>query len=133
MSTVSDSRPRLTWFRAKHLIFTAIVLMMGYVAVHNESFLVDGADAEWQHIESFKWWLLFHGSAGACALLLIVSARPHRPAPVGRTRVVWGITRGWAVSSHWDRSMGWDKAKACFAEHKCAICGREIRLGHGVA
>jgi uncharacterized membrane protein len=57
-------------FKGKKVLFGLIVLMMGYVIVHNESFLVDAADAEWQHIESFKWWLLFHGTAGACALLL---------------------------------------------------------------
>ena len=27
-------------------------------------------DPEWQHIASFKWWLLPHGIAGACAFLL---------------------------------------------------------------
>ena len=70
MSSVPDSRPRATWFRPKYMLFAAVILMMSYVAVHNESFLIDAADEEWKHIESFKWWLLFHGSAGACALLL---------------------------------------------------------------
>ena len=37
---------------------------------HNESFLVDRADPNWQHIRPFRWWLLPHGLAGACALLL---------------------------------------------------------------
>jgi uncharacterized membrane protein len=45
--------------------------MMAYVLGHNESFLVDPADPEWQHIEPFKCWLLVHGLAGACALLLV--------------------------------------------------------------
>ncbi len=70
MSTVPESRPRVGWLRPKNLLFAAVVLMMSYVVVHNEGFLIDGANDEWKHIESFKWWLLFHGSAGACALLL---------------------------------------------------------------
>jgi uncharacterized membrane protein len=56
--------------RPQYLLFGAIFLMMAYVIVHNESFLVDRSNAEWRHIESFKWWLLFHGTAGACAVLL---------------------------------------------------------------
>jgi uncharacterized membrane protein len=55
---------------AKSALFGLILLMMGYVIAHNERFLIDAADDEWKHIESFKWWLLFHGTAGACALLL---------------------------------------------------------------
>jgi uncharacterized membrane protein len=70
MSTIPALRARAAWFRPKYLLFTAIVLMMSYVIAHNESFLIDQADDEWKHIESFKWWLLFHGTAGACALLL---------------------------------------------------------------
>jgi uncharacterized membrane protein len=70
MSTVPEIRARAPWFRPKYLLFAVIVLMMGYVIAHNESFLIDQADEEWKHIESFKWWLLFHGTAGACALLL---------------------------------------------------------------
>ena len=59
--------PRL---RAKYLLFGTIGLMLVYVVVHDESFLVNPKDAIWQHYESFKWWLLPHGIAGACALLL---------------------------------------------------------------
>jgi len=44
--------------------------MIAYVAVHNESFLANRADPEWEHIRSFRWWLLPHGLAGACAILL---------------------------------------------------------------
>lgn len=44
--------------------------MLAYVLQHNERFLIDRADPFWQHIASFKWWLLPHGLAGACALLL---------------------------------------------------------------
>ena len=44
--------------------------MMAYVIYHNERFLIDAKDPEWPHIETFKWWLLPHGLAGACALIL---------------------------------------------------------------
>ncbi len=43
---------------------------MVYVLFHNESFLVNRADPIWQHYQPFKWWLLPHGLAGACALFL---------------------------------------------------------------
>jgi uncharacterized membrane protein len=70
VATTSAYRRGSSWFRAKTLLFACIALMMAYVIVHNESFLIDRADGEWEHIESFKWWLLVHGTAGACALLL---------------------------------------------------------------
>jgi uncharacterized membrane protein len=44
--------------------------MLAYVIPHDESFLVHPKDPIWQHYEPFKWWLLPHGIAGACALLL---------------------------------------------------------------
>jgi uncharacterized membrane protein len=44
--------------------------MLAYVIPHDESFLVHPKDPLWQHYEPFKWWLLPHGIAGACALLL---------------------------------------------------------------
>lgn len=44
--------------------------MLAYVLYHNESFLINRADPAWQHYEPFKWYLLPHGLAGACALLL---------------------------------------------------------------
>ncbi len=44
--------------------------MMGYVLYHNERFLINTADPAWQHYQPFKWWLLPHGLAGACALFL---------------------------------------------------------------
>jgi hypothetical protein len=43
---------------------------MAYVLYHNERFLLDSMHPVWQHYEPFKWWLLPHGLAGACALLL---------------------------------------------------------------
>ena len=56
--------------RAKYLLFGFVALMIGYVLWHNESFLLRPQDPVWQHYQPFKWWLLPHGLAGACALLL---------------------------------------------------------------
>jgi uncharacterized membrane protein len=70
MATVHDFRPRPSWLNAKNLVFAGIFLMMSYVVHHNESFIIDRSDPNWDHIKSFKWWLLPHGVAGACALLL---------------------------------------------------------------
>jgi uncharacterized membrane protein YozB (DUF420 family) len=44
--------------------------MVAYVLRHNEHFLIDAKDPVWQHYQSFKWYLLPHDLAGACALLL---------------------------------------------------------------
>jgi uncharacterized membrane protein len=44
--------------------------MLAYVLYHDESFLVHPKDPIWLHYEPFKWWLLPHGLAGACAILL---------------------------------------------------------------
>lgn len=67
MQAVLERSPRL---RPKYLLFAAIGLMLAYVIPHDESFLVHPKDPMWQHYEPFKWWLLPHGIAGACALLL---------------------------------------------------------------
>ncbi len=56
--------------RLKYLLFGFIGLMIGYVLVHNESFLVHRDAPVWQHYHPFRWWLLPHGIAGACAILL---------------------------------------------------------------
>jgi uncharacterized membrane protein len=69
MATVF-SRPRASWISGKNLLFAGICLMMGYVLQHNETFVIDRSDPNWDHIRTFKWWLLPHGLAGACALLL---------------------------------------------------------------
>ena len=61
---------RSSWFRPKYLLLAAIGLMLAYVIPHDESFLLHPKDPIWQHYEPFKWWLLPHGIAGACALLL---------------------------------------------------------------
>lgn len=70
MSTAPVAQPPVSWLRPKYLLFAFIGLMMAYVLRHNESFLINRADPVWQHYEPFKWWLLPHGLAGACALLL---------------------------------------------------------------
>ena len=70
MSTTLTAFKRSPWFRAKYLLFAAIGLMLAYVIPHDESFLVHPQDPLWQHYQPFKWWLLPHGIAGACALLL---------------------------------------------------------------
>jgi hypothetical protein len=62
--------PAARQFPAKYLVFTAIAAMTAYVLYHNERFLIDPAHPIWNHYEPFKWWLLPHGLAGACALLL---------------------------------------------------------------
>jgi uncharacterized membrane protein len=67
MQAILARSPRL---RPKYLLFAAIGLMLAYVVSHDESFLVHPKDPMWQHYEPFKWWLLPHGIAGACALLL---------------------------------------------------------------
>ena len=61
---------RSSRLRPKYLLFAGIALMLAYVIPHDESFLVHPKDPIWQHYEPFKWWLLPHGIAGACALLL---------------------------------------------------------------
>ena len=70
MSTMLIALKRSSWFRTKYLLFAAIGLMLAYVIPHDESFLVHPKDPIWQHYEPFRWWLLPHGIAGACALLL---------------------------------------------------------------
>ncbi len=63
------ARPRLT-IRPKYLAFTFVAVMMAYVAVHNESFLVNWKDPIWVHYRAIKWYLLPHGLTAAFALLL---------------------------------------------------------------
>jgi uncharacterized membrane protein YozB (DUF420 family) len=70
MAGATISQRRLPWLRSKHLLFAFIGAMMAYVLHHNERFLIDPADPVWNHYQPFKWWLLPHGMAGACALFL---------------------------------------------------------------
>ena len=59
-----------SWPRPKTFAFVAVAIMAAYVLYRNERFLIDPAHPVWQHYEPFKWWLLPHGLAGACVLLL---------------------------------------------------------------
>jgi|ERR1700676_82668 len=70
MSTVAAPLQRSSLLRPKYFLFAFVGLMLAYVLRHNESFLIHRSDPVWQHYQPFKWWLLPHGVAGACALLL---------------------------------------------------------------
>ena len=59
-----------SWPRPKTFAFVAVAIMAAYVLYRNERFLIDPAHPVWHHYEPFKWWLLPHGLAGACVLLL---------------------------------------------------------------
>jgi uncharacterized membrane protein len=56
--------------RAKNVVFAFVGVMTAYVLYHNERFLIEPDNPIWQHFQPFKWWLLAHGVAGGCALLL---------------------------------------------------------------
>jgi uncharacterized membrane protein len=70
MSTASAALRHIPRNRSKYLLFAFIGLMIAYVLRHNEHFLIDASDPVWHHYQPFKWKLLPHGLAGACALLL---------------------------------------------------------------
>jgi uncharacterized membrane protein len=73
MSTATATRivaPPSRQFKAKYVLFGVFALMLLYVLQHNESFLIHPNDPVWQHYQPIKWWLLPHGLAAACALLL---------------------------------------------------------------
>ena len=70
MATASMPVQQSWWLRPKYLLAALIGMMLAYVIVHDEAFLINPQDPEWQHIHSYRWYLLPHGLAGACALLL---------------------------------------------------------------
>ena len=70
MSDTTGVTPTARLPRLKHVVFAVIAAMTAYVLYHNERFLLDAAHPIWNHYEPFKWWLLPHGLAGACALVL---------------------------------------------------------------
>jgi uncharacterized membrane protein len=70
MVTAPLSVPRATYVRPKYVLFAFIGMMIAYVLWHNERFLVHPNDPIWEHYHPFRWWLLPHGLAGACAILL---------------------------------------------------------------
>lgn len=70
MSTAAVAVRRSSKLRGKYVIFGVVGLMILYVLKHNEYFLVDWKAEIWAHYQPFKWWLLPHGLAGACAIFL---------------------------------------------------------------
>lgn len=70
MATASVTAQAPSRVRPKYLVFTFVGLMLAYVLIHNESFLIHPDDPVWHHYHPFRWWLLPHGLAGACAILL---------------------------------------------------------------
>jgi uncharacterized membrane protein len=70
MATTSLHVQRASLVRPKYVLFAFIGLMIAYVLHHNESFLIHPKDPVWQHYHPFRWWLLPHGLAGACAIFL---------------------------------------------------------------
>ncbi|HTJ85911.1 MAG TPA: DUF2306 domain-containing protein [Terriglobales bacterium] len=70
MATTSVAVRPASRMRPKYALFALVGLMIAYVLVHNESFLVQPSHPVWQHYQPFRWWLLPHGLAGACAILL---------------------------------------------------------------
>jgi uncharacterized membrane protein len=57
-------------FKTKHVFFAAFGLMTLFVFYLYETPFLDPQSPVWQHVEPAKWLLLFHGVAGAVALLL---------------------------------------------------------------
>ena len=70
MSTSAPSLRPSIGVRSKYIIFAFVFTMLLYVLQHNERFLIQPNHPVWNHYEPFKWWLLPHGLAGACAILL---------------------------------------------------------------
>src|SRR5215212_11858519 len=77
-------------FKTKHVFFAAFGLMTLFVFYLYETPFLDSQSPVWQHVEPVKWLLLFHGVAGAVALLLApfqFSARLRRRS-MGAHRVL---------------------------------------------
>jgi uncharacterized membrane protein len=70
MATTSLPMQKASHVRPKYVLFALVGLMIGYVLYHNESFLIHPDAPVWHHYRPFRWWLLPHGLAGACAILL---------------------------------------------------------------
>jgi uncharacterized membrane protein len=70
MATASVSAQRPSRVGPKYVLFAIVGMMLAYVVGHNESFLIHPDDPVWHHYHPFRWWLLPHGVAGACAILL---------------------------------------------------------------
>jgi hypothetical protein len=57
-------------FNAKYVVFAVVAVLAAYVLYHNESFLIEPMNPIWQHYQALGIFLLAHGLAGACALIL---------------------------------------------------------------
>jgi uncharacterized membrane protein len=68
--SVIQVHPEIPHNYAKWALFAVMGLLTLGVIWTDERFLIDAKDAEWQHIEPFKWWLLVHGLFGATALFI---------------------------------------------------------------
>ncbi|HWS86401.1 MAG TPA: DUF2306 domain-containing protein [Pyrinomonadaceae bacterium] len=71
-------------FKTKHVFFAAFGLMTLFVFYFYETAFLDSSSPVWQRVEPVKWLLLFHGVAGAVALLVApfqFSARLRRRYP----------------------------------------------------
>ncbi|HTJ64984.1 MAG TPA: DUF2306 domain-containing protein [Alphaproteobacteria bacterium] len=66
----AHSHPEIPRNYAKWALFAVMGLLTLGVLWTDERFLVDSTDSEWAHIETYKWWLLVHGVAGATALFI---------------------------------------------------------------
>ena len=88
-ATMPVQKQRKSAMRPKYVLFAFIALMMAYVLRHNESFLVHPQDPVWQHYHPFRWWLLPHGIAGACALLLGPLQFSDRLRRDSQNSIVW--------------------------------------------
>ena len=69
-AAASLNKSSSAWIRPRNLVWTLIALMFVYVLYHNESFLINMKHPIWEHYATFKWYLLPHGLADTCALLL---------------------------------------------------------------
>ena len=88
-------------FKSKHVFFAAFGLMTLFVFYFYETAFLDSSSPVWQHVEPVKWLLLFHGVAGAVALLLApfqFSARLRR-RNMGLHRVLGRLYVGGAFIS----------------------------------
>ena len=72
--------------RAKTVVFAVILVMMGYVLVHNERFLVQPSHPDWQHYGPLGWPLVLHGVTPAMTGPLLKSPAAIAPSEsVGST------------------------------------------------
>jgi hypothetical protein len=66
--------------RAKYVIFALIALMMGYVLVHHERFLIEPGNPMWAYFSNYSWWIITHAMAGVAALFLAPSRAITAPS-----------------------------------------------------